>query len=137
MVQLKNGLVKVQPVLQSSSSSFLNPPKKYFMPEYLSNHDDIKPCPFCGNRNPFSYYNAFTAYLGCDTCKINFGSVKVVFKQAEIPSELKKFAKPANALQIREDDGSLISWPEHGLYGINCIIALDHAGLLSKWNKRA
>jgi len=104
---------------------------------YLSGLSDIKPCPFCGNEMPFSYYNPSTAYLGCDSCGINFGSVQVLYKRDELPKELKGLEYEADALVIIESDGTRTSYPEHNRVGINCVIAFDHKGILSKWNKRS
>ena len=104
---------------------------------FLSDLSDIKPCPFCGNKMPFSYYNAFTAYLGCDNCRINFGSAQVIYKRDELPQELKGLEYEADALEIVEEDGTITKYPEHNMVGINCVIAFDHKGILSKWNKRS
>ena len=104
---------------------------------FLSDLSDIKPCPFCGNKIPFSYYNASTAYLGCDNCRINFGSAQVIYKRDELPQELKGLEYEADALEIVEEDGTITKYPEHNMVGINCVIAFDHKGILSKWNKRS
>lgn len=103
---------------------------------FLSELSDIKPCPFCGKQHPFGYYNAFTAYLGCDNCGVKFGSVRVLYKKDELPEELKGLERPADALIIRQEDGTELPFPEHGYYSINCVIAFDHAGILLKWNRR-
>ncbi len=103
---------------------------------FLSELSDIKPCPFCGNKLPFSYYNPSTAYLGCNKCGINFGSAKVLYKRDELPEELKGLEYEANALVVTEEDGTKVPYPEHNRVGINCVIAFDHKGILSKWNKR-
>lgn len=103
---------------------------------YLSGIENIKPCPFCGNKMPFGYYNAFTAYIGCDKCNIKFGSVRVLYKLDELPKELSGLERPADAISIKQNDGSVLNFPEHGYYGISCITAFDHAGLLAKWNQR-
>ena len=71
---------------------------------FLSELSDIKPCPFCGNKMPFSYYNASTAYLGCDNCGINFGSAQVIYKRDELPQELKGLEYEADALEIVEEE---------------------------------
>ena len=34
-------------------------------------------------------------------------------------------------------DGTITKYPEHNMVGINCVIAFDHKGILSKWNKRS
>ena len=104
---------------------------------FLSELSDIKPCPFCGNKMPFSYYNASTAYLGCDNCGINFGSAQVIYKRDELPQELKGLEYEADALEIVEEDGTRTKYPEHNMVGINCVIAFDHKGILAKWNKRS
>jgi hypothetical protein len=104
---------------------------------FLSELSDIKPCPFCGNKMPFSYYNPSTAYLGCDDCGINFGSAQVLYKIDELPEELKGLEYEADALVIIEKDGTRTKYPEHNRVGINCVIAFDHKGILSKWNKRS
>lgn len=104
---------------------------------FLSELSDIKPCPFCGNKMPFSYYNPSTAYLGCDNCGINFGSAQVIYKRDELPEELKGLEYEADALVIIEEDGTKTKYPEHNRVGINCVIAFDHKGILSKWNNRS
>jgi len=104
---------------------------------FLSELSDIKPCPFCGNKMPFSYYNVFTAYLGCDACGINFGSAQVVYKRNELPEDLKGLEYEADALEVIEENGTRTKYPEHNRVGINCVIAFDHKGILAKWNARS
>lgn len=104
---------------------------------FLSELSDIKPCLFCGNKMPFSYYNPSTAYLGCDDCGVNFGSAKVLYKRDELPEELEGLEYEADALEIIEEDGTRTKYPEHNRVGINCVIAFDHKGILSKWNRRS
>lgn len=104
---------------------------------FLSELSDIKPCPFCGNKMPFGYYNPSTAYLGCDKCGVKFGSVQVIYKRNELPEDLKGLEYEANALEIIEEDGTITKYPEHDRVGINCVIAFDHKGILSKWNTRS
>ena len=104
---------------------------------FLSELSDINPCPFCGNKMPFGYYNPSTAYLGCDNCGINFGSAQVIYKRDELPEELKGLEYEADALVIIEEDGTETKYPEHNRVGINCVTAFDHKGILSKWNNRS
>jgi hypothetical protein len=99
---------------------------------YLSKLSDIKPCPYCGNEMPV-FYRGFIAYLGCDRCGVIIGGARVIYKRDELPEDLKGLEYEADALTII-DDGQKIPYPEHNRVGINCVIALDHKGLLSKWN---
>lgn len=121
----------------NSDVSDENGTKPTFGSRFLSDLSDIKPCPFCGKKMPFGYYNAFSAYLGCEDCHCVVGSVRVCYKKEEIPEELKGLEEPADALAIKQEDGSLLHFPEHGYYGISCVVAFDHAGLLEKWNRRS
>lgn len=104
---------------------------------FSSELGDIKPCPFCGSKYPFGYHSAFTAYLGCKDCNCVVGSVQVLYQKDELPDELKGIERPADALGIKDRDGNVKYYPEHGYYGVNCVVAFDHAGLLEKWNKRS
>jgi len=104
---------------------------------FLSELSDIKPCPFCGNKIPFGYYNAFTAYLGCDACGVNFGSAQVIYKRDELPAELKGLEYEADALIVIEKGGKELKYPEHNRVGINCVTAFDYKGILDKWNARS
>ncbi len=122
--------------LQSIEDQQGNPVLPLVSARFLSDLSDIKPCPFCGNKMPFGYYNPSIAYLGCDKCGISFGSAKVIYKRSELPEDLKGLEYEASALIIIED-GKEIHYPEHDMVGINCVIAFDHKGILSKWNNRS
>lgn len=100
--------------------------------------DKLLPCPFCGNKFPFTHITFSCAVLRCK-CGAEFqhGSVCVMYKRGEVPKELEPHTYEANALAIRKEDGSLVEYPEHGYVGVELLAALDHAGLLAKWNRRA
>lgn len=97
---------------------------------------EIKPCPFCGNEYPWTFYSPFSATLCCTQCDYSFGSAKVLYKLDELPYGLQGKEKPADALALKDGDKTL-HFPEHGYYSVSCLDAFDHAGLLAKWNTRA
>jgi hypothetical protein len=106
-------------------------------PRFKSELSDIKSCPFCGNKTPFSYHNYHTACLGCQNCGFSFGSVTVIYKRDELPEALKGLEYEPKSLVIIDKEGKEVGYPEHGFVGINCVIAFDYAGILEKWNRRS
>lgn len=110
-------------------------PKK--VKRYAEGLDSIKPCPFCGNKNTLRYLSPFIAYIGCDECDITMGFARVLYKRDELPEELKEYQYEPKLLSIIGEDGVLRDYPEHGYVGVSAVAALDHAGVLEKWNRRA
>lgn len=100
----------------------------------------IKPCPFCGNRNPFTYISFSCAVLRC-SCGVEVSAptaaVRVCYRERkDIPTALMPYTYPTTALAIREGD-KVIEYPHHGYVGVSAPAAFAHSGALEIWNRRA
>ena len=64
------------------------------------------------------------------------GAVLVMYKREDLPEALKPYAYEPTLLVMKQADGSLINYPEHGYIGVDAIAAFHHSGALDKWNTR-
>jgi hypothetical protein len=97
---------------------------------------DLLPCPFCGDRSPFTYITFSCAVLRCSCgAEINGGAVTVMYQRGDVPDGLKSHIYEPNCLVIIRD-GKEIKYPDHGYVGVNVMAAFEYAGLTAKWNNR-
>lgn len=100
--------------------------------------ENLKPCPCCGNKHPFTYITFSCAVLRCDCgLEIHNGAVSVVYQWDEIPKELIPFSYEPTLLEIKQEDGPNKKYPDHGYIGVNVMAAFEHAGLTKIWNTRS
>ena len=99
--------------------------------------EGLKPCPFCGKTNPFTYISFSCCVLRCE-CGASFkdSSVLVMYKRGEVPSELEPYTYEPKLLVIQDRNGNQTPYPDHGYVGINAHAAFAHAGITEKWNRR-
>lgn len=102
-------------------------------------NEDLLPCPFCGEKFPFTYISYNCCVLECK-CGIGIagckGGVTVVYDSMDaVPEELKPYARPASGLAFKDGD-RIVEWEEHGKVGLSCMRAFEHAGLTKIWNNR-
>lgn len=103
----------------------------------LTGPAEFLPCPFCGNRWPWTHITFSCAVLRC-SCGVEMqnGAVQVMYRRGEVPQELLAHAYEPTAFAILKD-GEEVPYPEHGYVGVNVLAAFEYAGLTSKWNTRA
>jgi hypothetical protein len=98
---------------------------------------ELKPCPFCGNERPYTYISVSCAVLRCQCgATMEKASAQVLYKRSDVPDDLKPYIYEANALSMKQPDGSVLGYPEHGYVGINVLAAFEHAGITERWNRR-
>jgi len=88
--------------------------------------DKLLPCPFCGCTNVFTSLGFNHMKIECHDCgatpKDGFGTI--LYKKGECPDELKGVETyEAKCLNIKDKEGNIIRWPEHGYVGVNAMLA--------------
>jgi hypothetical protein len=97
---------------------------------------EIKPCPFCGHKYPWTFITAFVAVLRCQCgATMEDAAVRVLYKRDELPEQLKDHTYEPELLVIKDGDRK-IPYPDHGYIGVNVIAAFAHSGVLARWNAR-
>lgn len=101
--------------------------------------EELKPCPFCGCKDVWNFAGLFHVYVECADCgaTLNNSSACVLYHRDRIPEKLIGVETyEATALAMKQKDGTVLNYPDHGYVGVNVLLALKAYGVTDRWNAR-
>lgn len=99
----------------------------------------LLPCPFCGCKDVWHYASIFYVYVECSNCgaTLKNSSCRVLYHKDSVPEKLVGVETyEAECLDIKNNDGTITHYPEHGYVGVNAMLSLQAYGVMDRWNRR-
>jgi len=103
--------------------------------------EDLKPCPFCGCRDVWTYIGQSAAKIECQNpecgAKLKNNSVQTMYRENEIPDWAEASKMPKKTMTIKGSISEANPDKEYvQYYWVKPTDSFKELGIASRWNKR-